>query len=50
MLQRLATIDQEASKELENGIILHRDMTSAIVLCSRTPLMKRNAALSPALR
>lgn len=33
---------------LENGIILHRDLTSAIVLCSRTPLMKRNAALSRA--
>ena len=33
---------------LENGVALHSDLTCAIVLCSRTPLMKRNAALGRA--
>lgn len=48
LLQRLAAIDQEASKVLEEGIPLHGDLTAAIVLCARTPLMRRNAALGRA--
>jgi hypothetical protein len=48
LLQRMATIDQGASKVLEEGIALHGDLTSAIVLCSRTPLMRRNASLGRA--
>ena len=48
LLQRMATIDHEASKVLEEGIALHGDLTSAIMLCTRTPLMRRNAALGRA--
>ena len=45
LLQTFSTVDDEAATMLEQGLLVHRQLTSGILHCSQTPLMRRSAIL-----